>query len=198
MYLAYDTETNGLPLDPGSKDFYDTFNWPRVYQIGAIMFDDMGFEEETMNEIIRPDNWKIPKQEFFLERGITTEYLMDVGKPINKVLPMFIEMANASDELVCHNASFDNPVMVCEFFRLKHFPQHWSKKPQHCTKLMTEPILKLPGFKPGQYKWPTLQEAYVHFFGHEFDGAHDAMADVRATVDVFMEIKDIGLDDLYR
>lgn len=196
MYLAFDTETNGLPLDPGSKDFYDTSNWPRVYQIGAILFDEMGFEYGRMNEIIRPDGWTIPvvsdfllemgEKDFFKDIGISTEYLMDVGKPMHKVLPQFIEMANSAQEMVAHNDSFDSPVLMCEFFRLRHFPQSWMQKPHNCTKLLMEKVCKIPGYK-GKYKWPTLQEAYRHLFGREFDGAHDAMSDVQATMEVFLE-----------
>ena len=35
------------------------------------------------------------------------------------------------------------------------------------------------------YKNPSLPRTYRHFFGRDFDGAHDAMADVRACRDVF-------------
>lgn len=197
MYLAFDTETTGLPINPGSKDFYDVNNWPRVYQIGAILYDEMGFESGRMNATIRPDGWAIPKVDDFMKSmgvesfheklGITTEYLMDVGIPLSEAMREFIDLANQCDERVCHNASFDDPVMICEMFRVKHFPQAWHKKPIHCTKLLSEPICKIPGFR-GKYKWPTLQEAHKHFFGFEFDGAHDALADVQATVDVHLKI----------
>lgn len=40
------------------------------------------------------------------------------------------------------------------------------------------------------FKSPNLQEAYKHFFGVEFEGAHDAMADVRACKDVFFKLKE--------
>jgi DNA polymerase III epsilon subunit-like protein len=48
----------------------------------------------------------------------------------------------------------------------------------------TTSICKLPG-KYGDYKWPKLQESHLHFFGKEFEGAHDAMADVRACAAVY-------------
>jgi DNA polymerase III epsilon subunit-like protein len=35
------------------------------------------------------------------------------------------------------------------------------------------------------FKWPKLTEAYRHCYDRDFDGAHDALADVRATADVF-------------
>jgi len=33
-----------------------------------------------------------------------------------------------------------------------------------------------------------LSEAYRHAFGKDFDGAHDAMSDIRATKDVYFWI----------
>lgn len=35
------------------------------------------------------------------------------------------------------------------------------------------------------YEWPRLQEAYKHAFGKEFEGAHDAMSDIRATKEIY-------------
>lgn len=201
-YLAFDTETNGLPLIPDNPDMYDVLNWPRVYQIGAILVDEFGFEEGRMNKIIKPNNWVIStRSKFHAELGITTEYLMDVGVPLAHAMDEFIALAEKADEYVCHNAMFDRPVLTCEMFRVKHFPYHWSTKPQHCTKLMTEPILKLPGYKGKKYKWPTLQEAYAFFNeGRSFEGAHDALADVQATVEVFFQAKqwiDDGMDEFF-
>lgn len=37
-------------------------------------------------------------------------------------------------------------------------------------------------------KWPKLQELYKVLFGHSFEGAHNAMADVVATKDCFWEM----------
>lgn len=62
---------------------------------------------------------------------------------------------------------------------------------------MAKQIVKAPltekqkacGF--GGYKNPNLQEAYKHFFGVEFEGAHDAMADVRACRDVFFKLNEL-------
>lgn len=199
LYLAYDTETTGLPEDYNADPF-DTANWPRVYQLGAILFDEMGFEHGRVNSYIKPNGWKIPVVDDFLrslgtvdfheEQGITTEMLMDVGRPMYEVMAEFVELANRCDAKVCHNASFDYPIITCEMFRVKHFPGSWDLKPQYCTKLLSEDICKIPGYK-GKYKWPTLQEAYTFFYGEEFQGAHDAMADVQATVDIFLEIKQI-------
>ena len=41
---------------------------------------------------------------------------------------------------------------------------------------------------PGKKKRPKLQELYTSLFGKPFEGAHDAMADIRATKDCFLQL----------
>ena len=41
---------------------------------------------------------------------------------------------------------------------------------------------------PGKKKRPKLQELYTFLFGKPFEGAHDAMADIRATKDCFLQL----------
>lgn len=45
--------------------------------------------------------------------------------------------------------------------------------------------------KPG--KWPTLTELHVKLFECEFEGAHDALDDVKAMVNCFFELKKRGI-----
>jgi len=48
---------------------------------------------------------------------------------------------------------------------------------------------------PGRYgfKWPSLQELYGKLFDESFDGAHQALVDVRACARCFFELKRIGV-----
>lgn len=201
LYLAFDTETTGLAVEPSSTDYYDTSNWPRVYQLSAILFDDMGFEHHRMDRYIKPNGWKIPILTDFLrdlgqvsfheQQGITDEMLFEKGISMQEALVEFNKLAEKADAKLCHNYLFDVPVMTCEMFRYKHFPTNWLQKPQYCTKEMMTPICKIPSHRnDGEYKWPSLQEAYEHLFGKKFEGAHNSMSDVEATMEVFLEIKD--------
>lgn len=200
LYLAYDTETTGLPLVQGLTDHTDTNNWPNVYQVAAILFDDFGFEIARLESLVKPDGWVIPviddymkelgAESFHEKMGVSTEMLLEKGRPVKEVLAEFSELASQADEYVCHNVSFDFPVLSCEFHRAgAGYPEGWFDKKSNCTKLLSNPILKIPSFRAGMYKWPTLQEAHKYFFGEEFDGAHDALADVQATVNVFLALK---------
>lgn len=41
------------------------------------------------------------------------------------------------------------------------------------------------------HKTPNLGEAYRHFFGRDFDGAHNALADVSACRDIYFAMQDM-------
>ena len=61
-----------------------------------------------------------------------------------------------------------------------------------CTKDETTGVLQLPG-KFGNYKWPSLAEAYAHYTGgKEIEGAHDAMVDAEACLEVFKHLVQDG------
>lgn len=86
---------------------------------------------------------------------------------------------------VAHNIDFDLFIMDGEFYRAAGGIKSWGKVNEtFCTmKAMTQ-ICKLPG-KYSDFKWPKLQEAHKHAFGAEFDGTHDALADMRACARIY-------------
>ena len=53
-------------------------------------------------------------------------------------------------------------------------------------KSMTD-IMQLPG--PYGFKYPSLNELHNWLFGCSFEGAHDALDDVKATAKCFFELK---------
>ena len=62
------------------------------------------------------------------------------------------------------------------------------RKVDFCTMLNTVEIVKIPGRKG--YKWPKLDEAYRILVDPDgFEGAHDALADVKACRKVFYNLK---------
>lgn len=55
----------------------------------------------------------------------------------------------------------------------------------------TVDFCKIPGRGVG-YKYPKLNELYKILFGDHFDGAHDAMVDVEATLRAFARLVELG------
>ena len=56
----------------------------------------------------------------------------------------------------------------------------------------TTEFCQLPG-RYKNYKWPKLEELHRILFKEEFDGAHDAMGDVKAMVRCFFELDRLGV-----
>jgi DNA polymerase III subunit epsilon len=179
MYLIYDTETTSLPL------WNSAFNHPdqaRVIQLAALVLDDSYEEVASFSTLIQPDGWVItPGAQ--MAHGITLEDCARKGIFIKTALAVFSEFERLCHVHVAHNIKFDSFLLDVERSHCK-VPQGRPYSEQYCTMLNTTEVCKLPG-KFGKYKWPKLIEAYQHIFHDTFEGAHDALADVRACAKVF-------------
>jgi len=188
MYLFFDTETNGLP-----KNFKapatDLDNWPRVIQLAWQLYDE---DENLISEnctLIKPDGWTVPEDsEFHKEHGYTNENLQENGVELKGVLQKFVEDIDKSKYMIAHNMDFDRNVVSAELIRYSVRP---NVKPEKvCTMKESTNFCKIPNTSRwGGYKWPTLIELHQKLFDEGFDGAHDALEDVRACAKSFFELK---------
>jgi len=186
MYLFFDTETNGLP-----KDFKapatDLDNWPRITQLAWQLYDK---DENLIAEdcqLIKPDGWEIPKEDFFIENNMSTERCEEEGVEIEPMLEKFVDALNKSEYMVAHNIDFDRKIVSAELIRYNVKPE--TKAKRVCTMKESTSYCKMLPIRYGTYKWPTLLELHKKLFDEEFDGAHDAMADVRACARSFFELR---------
>lgn len=186
--IIMDTETSGLPLDFDAPVWH-VDNWPRIYQLAWEVVNDVTGETlNSFNGYVRSDGWVIPDTEFHRERGITTAFLEKNGYPMSTLLTDLQNAFEKCDRLVVHNMAFDSKVLGAEMYRYGVAPKKILDK--FCTKEKSTYICKIPSpYKHiKDYKWPTLDEAYRHFYGHGFENAHDAMADVTACKFVYAAI----------
>ena len=183
-FLFFDTETTGIPQDYKAP-CTDTDNWPRLVQLGWILTDSRGNELRRGNRIVRPEGFEIPTAASDVH-GITTERALAEGEPLRDVMLAFGADLNESGWLVGHNIDYDLHVVGTEYYRLGYDHRIMFARPYVCTMQATIDFCNIPG-KYGA-KWPRLQELYVRLFGREFDGAHDAMADISATKECFFEL----------
>lgn len=174
--LYFDTETTGFPARTAAP----LEECPHIVQLAALLIDDTWGEVASMNVIIRPDGWTIPDYVAAIH-GITNWHGETFGVTIHSALSLFTQMANQSSQIVAHNISFDMKLMCYEIERLG-VESHcgFIATERACTMALTTDLCRLPGKYPGKYKWPKLIEAYRHLFDEDFDGQHDALADVRA------------------
>ena len=180
MFLIFDTETTGLPKK-WSAPLTDFENWPRAIQVAWQVHDISGKCISNHSYIIHPDGFSIPYDSEKIH-GISTQLAKKNGVEISFMLEKFQNDLKKSKFICGHNLNFDEKILGSEFLRssgnnpLQDFP-----KIDTCTE-ETAALCMLVGGRGRKYKLPTLMELYNHLFEDKFDLAHNASADVEATV----------------
>lgn len=182
MFLIFDTETTGFAhykKPPGD------FAQPHMIQFAAALFDPA--ENRVVRAakyLIRTVNDAAVPEGAANVHGITTEILRRDGTAPDLAYQNLRELFFRVQRVVAFNVKFDSLVLRAFCAKLGQ-PDLLAGKSIHCAMLEMKDILKIPG-KFGDYKFPSLAEAYAHVTGgEEIEDAHDAMADVRATVVVY-------------
>jgi len=181
MYLVFDTETNGFPPKA------------RMAQLGFILYDEEGNILEEFQSLIKPDGWVIPKEKFFIENGMSTERCEEHGIPAYDALRRLQEALKKCNRKIAHNINFDKQIVAKELEIAGIEIALFKFKKETCTMLETVDFVGALNKwgRPG--KWPNLQELHVKCFDVEFEGAHDALDDVKATGKCFFELKKRGI-----
>lgn len=189
--LFFDTETDGLPLEDSPSAEVAPENWPHIVQLAWVETDDEGHELSFGSKIIKPEGFVIPEDATSIH-GITQEYALRVGEPRKKVMRKFKQLLGRNYLNVAHNLWFDANVIAAEFKRCHVDDSHFLYRAGYCTMEGTTDLCKLPfesdNHPECMYKWPKLTELHEFLFGCSFEGAHDALNDVRATARCFWEL----------
>ena len=188
MYIIFDTETTGLPLDYNAP-IHQLDNWPRVVQIAWQLHAPNGQLIASNNKIIRPSGFSIPFNAVKVH-GITTEKAHQLGEPLEEVMSLFLKDAAKAKFLVGHNIEFDINIIACELLRIGH-PFDLLTIARIDTKEKGTEFCAIPGGKGGRFKWPTLGELYHRLFQSHIPDAHDAAYDVEATAKAFFKMLEI-------
>lgn len=188
MYLFFDTETTGLPRD-WKAPVTDLDNWPRMVQLAYLLYDDNGKKVSGGDYIIKPVGYTIPAEAAQIH-GISTDRAEKEGKDLQEVLLEFQTAISQAECLVAHNMSFDEKIIGAEFLR-NNMPDSLPAKRKICTMHSATEYCSLPG--PYGYKWPKLHELHYKLFQTGFEEAHNAAADISATVKCFWELKRLGI-----
>ena len=190
MYLVFDTETTGLPKNFNAP-LSDSDNWPRMVQIAWQLHDDEGNLLENQDYIIKPEGYDIPFNAARIH-GITTKIANEEGRDLQEILEEFSKVLERVRVVSGHNVEFDYNIVGAEFFR-KNIQDNLQEKPRADTMILGTNYCQLGGGRGGKYKSPKLEELYEKLYGHKFDEAHNAAADVNATAQIFFEMIRIGI-----
>lgn len=197
MILFFDCETTGLP---NFNERARHPSQPHMVQLAAMLMADDGTELESHNVIIKPDGWEIPAEVSAIH-GITNEIARCGIAEIN-ASGLLLAMIQKATLIVAHNITFDKFIARIAMRRCELITDAddlwWKQLPTFCTMHATTNICKLPGSFANKFKWPKLQEAYQHAFGETLDGAHDALADVRACARIYRWLQTLKSEEAVR
>lgn len=208
-FLIVDTETTGLPISY-TAPFTDTDNYPRIIELAWELCWENSETIEKSCELVYPDGWRYPTGEFWEKHGFNEADNILNGVEMPHLLTKLAIAMNCADVMICHNLSYDKPIIECEFFRYDIYPKAVRRQliennielkaglrpadvklQKECTKLLFTPMMKLPGFN-GQYAWPKLEAAYEYCFSKPYVDGHHADSDVQATKEIYLWLKDMN------
>jgi DNA polymerase-3 subunit epsilon len=194
-YLFFDTETTGVPKDYRAP-IEDLDNWPRLVQLAYLIYEDTEEPDEKAlldgwQATIKPEGFVIPDAAIEIH-GITNEIALEKGFDLKMALYVFKHKVEQVDIIIGHNISFDRKVMGSELIRAD-YDDVLHGKPRICTMMKSTKYCAIPNTNRGGFKWPKLKELHQKLFGYEFEGAHDALADIEATVKCFFELRRLGV-----
>ena len=193
MLLFYDTETTGLPQWKGS---HTDPKQPDVIQLGAILANEDGSVIQEFETLVNPSayspNWSMNP---FAEaaHGISKEIVLENGRCGLEAFSDFLALTKDVSLAICHNVSFDRLLVQVALTRQDRISEltEFERLPTYCTMTTSTPLCKLKN-KRGGAKWPKLDELHRFLFEETFEGAHDALNDVRATMRCYFELKERG------
>jgi DNA polymerase III epsilon subunit-like protein len=160
-----------------------------MIQLAYLLADADGKTIAAGDHIIKPVGFTIPDDAARIH-GISTERALAEGKDLLEVLKEFQAALGRAEYLIAHNLSFDEKIMGAEFLR-NNLPDTIPSKVRICTMNSSTEYCAIPG--PYGNKWPKLAELHVKLFGADFEGAHNAAADIAATAKCFWELKKLGV-----
>ena len=172
--MVIDTETTGL----------DKIN-EYILQISYIIYDTVNCIELKELDFIINVPVKITNSHI---HKITDDISLK-GYEFKEIIDIIIDDIKYCDILVGHNLIFDIQMIEVELNRLQLYDEIdlIYKKKYYDTMKNSVDICKIQG-KYGKYKYPKLSELYYYFFECEFVDQHNALGDVRATLDCYLKL----------
>lgn len=189
--LCFDTETTGIP-EKGITWDADYERFPRIV---SIAWTFAGLAEY---HIIRPEGWEIPAEAVEVH-GITTEYALENGEPIQDVLKMFVRDCLRAILIAGHNIYFDVSIVKSELMRAGLYDEKAEQALYKGKRIDTmRSSMKFVGARRqnGGLKFPNLSELFARCFPGETFEAHDALEDTIAVERCLPILVDAGCIEL--
>jgi DNA polymerase III subunit epsilon len=181
--IVIDTETSGLFRhrdESGGVVPSDDPSQPHLAELAIIFVDEELQIERTYSGYVKPDGWEMPPEATAVN-GLTTEFLLESGKPVDEVLDVFVAAIEEGRIVVAFNAQHDLRA-VRGALRRAGRDDLFERTPNIC--LMRAFAKRFGG------KWLKLSAAMEHF-GFKAAAEHEALADAGAALDIYRALAEI-------
>lgn len=172
--VCFDTETTGLDVQ---KD--------HIIQLSLVKFDTETWEQiDTRDWYILPEGpFTIPAEAEAVHH-ISKNFLLENGVSLRSVYDDLIAFTNGCDMLSYNGNGYDAPIL---HYNLKRLGLSFDfENRTWFDALMLERIHTAGMVDENGEKVPNnLTAAYTRYYGHPFEGAHNSLDDVLATIEVF-------------
>lgn len=149
----------------------------RIVQLSLQNFDSGTFElGESRNWYILPTgSWHMPPEAEKVHH-ISERFLRENGLSLKEIYPEWCELTKDCIILSYNGPKFDIPMIQRDFDR-----EGLDTGFENCKFIDALDIER----KLNKQDNNKLSETYERYFGHPFEGAHDASADILATIEVY-------------
>ena len=172
--VCFDTETTGLDVQK-----------EHIIQLSLVKF-----ETDNWSLIDQRDWYILPEGEFTIPaeaeavHHISKDFLIANGVSLRSIFPEFLNFVGNHDMLSYNGNGYDAPLL---YYNLKRLGLSFEfNNRTWYDALLLERIHTVGQLdENGEKLHNNLTSAYTRYYGHPFEGAHNSLDDVMATIEVF-------------
>ena len=172
--VCFDTETTGLDVQK-----------EHIIQLSLVKFDTESWS------VVDQRNWYIlPEGEFTIPaeaeavHHISKDFLLEHGVSLRSVFDDFLAFVGNHDMLSYNGNGYDAPLL---HYNLERLGLHFDFEGRTWYDALLLERIHTAGKldENGEKLHNNLTSAYTRYYGHPFEGAHNSLDDVMATIEVF-------------
>lgn len=172
--VCFDTETTGLDVQK-----------EHIIQLSLVKFDT-----ENWSILGQRDWYILPEEEFTIPaeaeavHHISKDFLLEHGVSLKSVYEDFINFTQGCDMLSYNGNGYDAPLL---HYNLKRLGLDFDFDGRTWYDALLLERIHTAGMadENGEKLRNNLTAAYTRYYGHPFEGAHNSLDDVMATIEVF-------------
>ena len=172
--VCFDTETTGLDVQK-----------EHIIQLSLVKFDT-----DTWSILDQRDWYILPEGEFTIPaeaeavHHISKDFLLEHGVSLRSVYDDFIQFVGNHDMLSYNGNGYDAPLLHYNLQRAG-LSFDFNNRTWYDALLLERIHTAGQVDENGEKLHNNLTAAYTRYYGHPFEGAHNSLDDVMATIEVF-------------